>query len=198
MSPPTATGGKSSEFLTNNFDELDNAFFDEFITFSPTNDGLPDPEFSEQSKHGLIHLCQHHTAPAASTRRKSRVEALANTMKKVTTKSEKSLRSPIRKSITTSSAMLRGSSNHGKMSREALRRKLALDSSKFSFNPQHQSLISPPQSARISNASEHTSSMKKVQKTEGSEELWTGRPQDLQFPTVPADYNTPTINTQPR
>ncbi|KAG4031984.1 hypothetical protein MFRU_008g03340 [Monilinia fructicola] len=267
MSPPTATGGKSSEFLTNNFDELDNAFFDEFITFSPTNDGLPDPEFSEQSdgkekssetllgslydanaqeiednwqgdpwgfaqdsaspdgtqdnlfyaelsgraaisdsdllsledislQSPQIEAWAHPSlptspAPAASTRRKSRVEALANTMKKVTTKSEKSLRSPIRKSITTSSAMLRGSSNHGKMSREALRRKLALDSSKFSFNPQHQSLISPPQSARISNASEHTSSMKKVQKTEGSEELWTGRPQDLQFPTVPADYNTP-------
>ncbi|RAL61360.1 hypothetical protein DID88_009495 [Monilinia fructigena] len=45
----TSTGGKSSEFLANNFDELDNAFFDEFITFSPANDGLPDPDFSEQS-----------------------------------------------------------------------------------------------------------------------------------------------------
>ncbi|RAL61359.1 hypothetical protein DID88_009494 [Monilinia fructigena] len=87
--------------------------------------------------------------------------------------------------------MLRGSSNHGKMSRETLRRKLALDSSKFNFNPQNQPPMSPPQSARISNASEHTSSMKKAQKTEDPEELWTGRPQDLQFPTGPADYNTP-------
>ncbi|APA16033.1 hypothetical protein sscle_16g108030 [Sclerotinia sclerotiorum 1980 UF-70] len=274
MSPSMATNGKSSELFTNNFDELDNAFFDEFITFSPSNEGLPEPKFSEESDSkdskdskdqssetllGSLHdddaqeiennwqgdpwvFAQDSAspdgtqdnlfyaeisgraaisdsdllsledissqspqieawsraslptspAPPASTRRKSRVEALANTLKKVSSKSEKALRSPIRKSSTVPSNMVRGSTSHGKMSRETLRRKLSLDSSKFNFNPQHQSPMSPPQSARISNFSEHTSSsMKKVQKTEISQDLWTGMPQDLQFPSVPTDYNTP-------
>ncbi|KAF7874185.1 hypothetical protein EAF04_002857 [Stromatinia cepivora] len=270
MPPSMANNCKSSELFTNNFDELDNAFFDEFITFSPSNDDLPEPKFSEESDSkdskdqssetllGSLHdadaqeiednwqgdpwvfaqdsaspddtqdnlfyaelsgraaisdsdllsledislqspqieAWSHPSlptspAPAASTRRKSRVEALANTLKKVSTKSEKALRSPIRKSSTVPSNMLRGSTSHGKMSREILRRKLALDSSKFGFNPQHQSPMSPPQSARMSNVSEHPSSMKKVQKTEISRDLWTGMPQDLQFPSVPTDYNTP-------
>ncbi|QSZ33040.1 hypothetical protein DSL72_002625 [Monilinia vaccinii-corymbosi] len=267
MSPPMATGGKSLEFLTHPYDELDNALFDEFITFSPTHDGFPAPDFFEPSDSkdqsseafmGSLHdahaqeiednwqgdpwvFAQDATSPdgtqdnlfyaelsgraaisdsdllgledislqtpqidawahpslptsptpAASTKRKCRVEALANTLKKVRTKSEKSLRSPIRKSSTTSSAILRGSSSHRRMSRETSRRKMALDASKFGFNPQHQSPMSPPQSAGISNASEHTASMKKAQKTKISEELWTGRPQDLQLPSVPVDYHTP-------
>lgn len=271
MSPPIANGGsgKSSELFQNNFDELDNAFFDEFITFSPSNDDLPEPKFSEESdskdqssetlleslhdgnadaqeiednwqgdpwvfaqdsaspdgtqdnlfyaelsgraaisdsdllsledislQSPQIEAWSHASlptspAPAASTRKKSRVEALANTLKKVSRKSEKSLRSPIRKSTTTTSNMIRGSTSHGKMNREALRRKLALDSSKFGFNPQHQLPMSPPQSARMSNASEHTISMKEIQKKKISEEPWAGMPQDLQFPSIPTDYNTP-------
>ncbi|KAM0148058.1 hypothetical protein ACHAPG_010223 [Botrytis cinerea] len=270
MSPPTNVG-KSSELFTNNFDELDNAFFDEFITFSPSNDAddeLPQPKSSEKSSDSKdqdsetllgslndadalnieanwqgdpwvfaqdsaspdgtqdnlfyaelsgraaisdsdllsledislqppqIEAWSHPSlpatpAPTASTRKKSRVEALANTLKKVSTKSEKSLRSPIRKSHTSSSNMPRGSTSLGKMSRETMKRKLTLDSSKFSFNPQHRSPMSPPQSARMSNASEHTSSLKKIQKTDTSEESWTGMPQDLQFPSIPTDYNTP-------
>ncbi|KAF7953285.1 hypothetical protein EAE96_006496 [Botrytis aclada] len=270
MSPPTNVG-KSSELFTNNFEELDNAFFDEFITFSPSNDAdddLPQPKSSGDSSDskdqdsetllGSLHdadvleveanwqgdpwvfaqdsaspdgtqdnlfyaelsgraaisdsdllsledislqspqieAWSHPSlpttpAPAASTRKKSRVEALANTLKKVSAKSEKSLRSPIRKSHTSSSNMPRGSSSLGKMSRETMRRKLTLDSSKFGFNPHHQSPMSPPQSARISNASEHTSSLKKIQKTDVPEVPWTGMPQDLQFPSIPTDYNTP-------
>ncbi|ESZ92619.1 hypothetical protein SBOR_6991 [Sclerotinia borealis F-4128] len=262
MPPPMATGGKSSEFLSNNFDELDNAFFDEFITFSPSNDGLAEQSDSkDQSSETLLGSLHNADAqeiednwqgdpwvfaqdsaspdgthdnlfyaelsgraaisdsdllslegislqtphieawshpslpssplPTASTRKKSRVQALANTLKKASTKTEKSLRSPIRKSSTTSSTMQRGSSSHGKMNRETLRRKLALDSSKFGFNPQHQLPMSPPQSARISNASEHTSAMKKAQKMDIMDDLWTGMPQDLHFPSAPADYNTP-------
>ncbi|KAI9643800.1 hypothetical protein NHQ30_007150 [Ciborinia camelliae] len=263
MSPSMATGGKSSELFTNNFDELDNAFFDEFITFSPS----PESKFPEQSDTkeqssetllGSLHDADAQEiednwqgdpwvfaqdsaspdgtqdnlfyaelsgraaisdsdllsledislqspqieawahpslpttpAPAASTRKKSRVEALANTLKKVSTKTEKTLRSPIRKSSTKPQAMIRGSASHTKMSPETLRRKLALDSSKFDFKPQHQPPMSPPQSARMSNASDHASTMKKARKTEMSEDLWTGMPQDLQFPSVPADYNTP-------
>ncbi|TGO51283.1 hypothetical protein BOTNAR_0362g00070 [Botryotinia narcissicola] len=240
MSPPP-TVGKSSELFTNNFDELDNAFFDEFITFSPSKDAdddLPQPKSSEDSSDSKdqdsaspdgtqdnlfyaelsgraaisdsdllsledislqpprIEAWSHPSlpttpAPAASTRKKSRVEALANTLKKASTKSEKSLRSPIRKSHTNSTNVPRGSTSLGKMSRETMRRKLALDSSKFGFNPHHESSMSPPQSARMSNAPEYTSSLKKIQKTVVSEDSWTGMPQDLQFPSKPTDYNTP-------
>lgn len=267
MSPPVAANAKSSEFLSNNFEELDNAFFDEFITFSPSNDSLSDPKFSDESESkdespeklieslhdadtkeiednwqadpwgfaqdsaspdgtqdnlfyaelsgraaisdsDLLNLedislqspqieawahpsLPSSPAPTASTRKKSRVEALANTLKKVSTKTEKSLRSPIRKPNTKSSNMIRGSTSHEKMSRETLRRKLALDSSKFNFNPRHEPPMSPPQSARMPNASDHASLMKIPQNTDISEELWTGMPQDLQFPSVPTDYNTP-------
>ena len=101
-------------------------------------------------------------SPAASalSRRKTRVvDILSKTFKKATSSVDKTLRSPIRKS--SSSPKMMRTSNHSQNALDLWGQKLALGASKFDFDfRQHPGSLSPPASARISDASESSSTMR--------------------------------------
>jgi hypothetical protein len=99
-------------------------------------------------------------AAAAFSRRKNRVaESLSKTFKKATGSLDKNLRSPIRKS--SSSPKMMRNSNQSQNALDFWGQKLALSASKFDFDFQQQTgPLSPPPCARISDASESSTTMR--------------------------------------